>query len=56
MKTYNIIIDHTDSFICPIKANSKEEALEKAKDVTPFEISVPHYSETKVIGTQGVEE
>ena len=56
MKTYNIIIDHTDSFICPIKANSKEEALEKAKGVTPFEISVPHYSETKVIGTQGGEE
>ena len=33
-----------------IKANSKEEALEKAKGVIPFENNVPHYSETKVIG------
>ena len=50
MKTYGVIIDHTDSFICPVKANSKEEALEKAKGVIPFENNVPHYSETKVIG------
>tara|TARA_R100001440_G_scaffold75006_2_gene101200 strand:- start:374 stop:556 length:183 start_codon:yes stop_codon:yes gene_type:complete len=53
MKTYDIIIDQVDSFICPIKAESQEEALEKAKSVVPFEHNVPHSSESKVIGVWG---
>ena len=53
MKTYDVIIDMTDSFICPIEAKSKKEALEKAKSVVPYENNVPHHSESKVVGVWG---
>lgn len=53
MKIYDVIIDQVDSFICPIEAKSKKEALEKAKGVVPFEYNVPHHSESKVIGVWG---
>ena len=53
MKTYDVIIDMTDSFICPIEANSEQDALEKAKGIVPCEYNVPHNSENKVIGIWG---
>ena len=53
MKTYNVIIDMTESFLCPIEAESEEKALEKAEGVNPSENNVPYYSEANVIGVRG---
>ena len=53
MKTYNVIIDMTESFLCPIEAESEEKALEKAEGVSPSENNVPYYSEANVIGVRG---
>ena len=50
MKTFNIYVDVVESFTVPIEANSKEEALEKAKYVEPSDYNVPHYSESIVRG------
>ena len=56
MKTFNIYVDVVESFTVPIEANSKEEALEKAKYVEPSDHNVPHYSENKVIGADDIEQ
>jgi hypothetical protein len=56
MKTFNIYVDVVESFTVPIEANSKEEALEKAKYVNPSDHNVPHYSENKVIGADDIEQ
>jgi hypothetical protein len=51
MKIYDVIIDMTDSFICPIEAKSKKEALSKAEKISnPQYYDVPHYTKTEVIG------
>tara|TARA_R100000742_G_C4210462_1_gene36980 strand:+ start:191 stop:379 length:189 start_codon:yes stop_codon:yes gene_type:complete len=56
-KYYNVIIDRTDSFICPIEANSEEEALSKAEKISnPQDNNDPHYTETKVIGIDSLKE
>ena len=54
MKTFNIYVDVVESFTVPIEANSKEEALEKAKYVEPSDYNVPHYSESIVRGVDNV--
>ena len=50
MKTFDVYVDVVESFTVPVKANSKEEALEKAKYVEPSDYNVPHYSESIVRG------
>jgi len=50
MKIFNVYVDVVESFTVPIEANSKEEALEKAKNVEPSDYNVPHYSENIVKG------
>ena len=50
MKIFNVYVDVVESFTVPVKANSKEEALEKAKYVEPSDYNVPHYSESIVRG------
>jgi len=52
-ETYNVIIDITESFLCPVEAESEEKALEKAGGVDPSENNVPYYSELSVIGVRG---
>ena len=54
MKIFNVYVDVVESYTVPIKANSKEEALEKAKNVEPSVYNVPHYSENKVRGVDNV--
>ena len=51
MKTYTVTIDLIDSFNVDVQANSEEEALKKAENISnPQDNNVPHYSETKVVG------
>ena len=53
-KFYNVTIDLIDSFNCEVQADSEEEALRKAKEITmPQEDNVPHFSRTEVIGIDG---
>ena len=49
-----VTIDLIDSFNCEIQAETEEEALKKAEDITtPQEYNVPHFSRTEVIGVDG---
>ena len=54
MKIFNVYVDVVESYTVPVKANSKEEALEKAKNVEPSDYNVPHYSENIVKGVDNV--